>query len=111
MTCQKIKYWGFVEVGAKPRQVLRAAKSRARTICCIPPAAVNKSESAEYPATVAGFHRKLNIGVSSSGKTQHFDCCIRRFESCHPSQKRREAPCTSVLFLRGEADVSPASGL
>ena len=23
-------------------------------------------------------------GVSSSGKTQHFDCCIRRFESCHP---------------------------
>ena len=25
------------------------------------------------------------IGVSSSGKTQHFDCCIRRFESCHPS--------------------------
>ena len=27
------------------------------------------------------------IGVSSSGKTQHFDCCIRRFESCHPSQK------------------------
>lgn len=24
------------------------------------------------------------IGVSSSGKTQHFDCCIRRFESCHP---------------------------
>ena len=31
---------------------------------------------------------KLNIGVSSSGKTQHFDCCIRRFESCHPSQKK-----------------------
>ena len=28
------------------------------------------------------------IGVSSSGKTQHFDCCIRRFESCHPSQKK-----------------------
>ncbi len=27
----------------------------------------------------------LYIGVSSSGKTQHFDCCIRRFESCHPS--------------------------
>ena len=26
------------------------------------------------------------IGVSSSGKTQHFDCCIRRFESCHPCQ-------------------------
>ena len=30
---------------------------------------------------------QFNIGVSSSGKTQHFDCCIRRFESCHPSQK------------------------
>ena len=25
--------------------------------------------------------------MSSSGKTQHFDCCIRRFKSCHPSQK------------------------
>lgn len=31
--------------------------------------------------------KKVNIGVSSSGKTQHFDCCIRRFKSCHPSQK------------------------
>ncbi len=31
----------------------------------------------------------INIGVSSSGKTQHFDCCIRRFESCHPSQNRQ----------------------
>ena len=29
--------------------------------------------------------KKVNIGVSSSGKTQHFDCCIRRFKSCHPS--------------------------
>ena len=27
----------------------------------------------------------IYIGVSSSGKTQHFDCCMRRFESCHPS--------------------------
>ena len=31
--------------------------------------------------------KKVNIGVSSSGKTQHFDCCIRRFKSCHPSHK------------------------
>ena len=31
--------------------------------------------------------QKVNNGVSSSGKTQHFDCCMRRFESCHPSQK------------------------
>lgn len=34
------------------------------------------------------FLTKLNIGVSSSGKTQHFDCCIREFESRHPSQKK-----------------------
>ena len=27
----------------------------------------------------------FNIGASSSGKTQHFDCCIRRFKSCRPS--------------------------
>ena len=27
--------------------------------------------------------------MSSSGKTQHFDCCIRRFESCHPSHQKR----------------------
>ena len=26
-----------------------------------------------------------DTGLSSSGKTQHFDCCIRRFESCQPS--------------------------
>ena len=32
---------------------------------------------------------KLNIGVSSSGKTQHIDCCISRFESCNPSQNKR----------------------
>ena len=31
--------------------------------------------------------KKVNIGVSSSGKTQHFDCCIRRFKSCPPSHK------------------------
>ena len=29
--------------------------------------------------------------MSSSGKTQHFDCCIRRFESCHPSQNRKNS--------------------
>ena len=27
------------------------------------------------------------IGESSSGKTQHFDCCMRGFESRLPSQK------------------------
>ncbi len=37
--------------------------------------------------TVKLRYTQFNIGVSSSGKTQHFDCCIRRFESCHPSQK------------------------
>ena len=30
----------------------------------------------------------LYKGMSSSGKTQHFDCCIRRFESCHPCQTK-----------------------
>ena len=43
------------------------------------------------------------IGVSSSGKTQHFDCCIRRFESCHPSHtecsySNREVFCKNTLF-------------
>ena len=28
----------------------------------------------------------LNNGASSSGKTQDFDSCIRRFESSRPSQ-------------------------
>ena len=33
-------------------------------------------------------NRLVIIGVSSSGKTQHFDCCIRWFESSYPSQKK-----------------------
>ena len=46
--------------------------------------------SAEAQRRLGGvFLIKLHIGVSSSGKTQHFDCCIRRFESCHPSQRKR----------------------
>ena len=28
------------------------------------------------------------IGVSPSGKAPHFDCGIRRFESCYPSHLR-----------------------
>ena len=40
-------------------------------------------------AVSGDFFVKFNIGVSSSGKTQHFDCCIRRFESCHPSQEKQ----------------------
>ena len=36
----------------------------------------------------------MNIGVSSSGKTQHFDCCIREFESRRPSQK------ATTIFVR-----------
>ena len=30
----------------------------------------------------------IYIGVSPSGKALDFDSSIRRFESCHPSQKR-----------------------
>ena len=30
----------------------------------------------------------FNIGVSPSGKARDFDSRIRRFKSCHPSQKR-----------------------
>ena len=26
------------------------------------------------------------VGISPSGKASHFDCDIRRFESCYPSQ-------------------------
>ncbi len=44
---------------------------------------------------------KFNIGVSSSGKTQHFDCCIRRFESCHPSQKETTIFDRRLSFLFG----------
>ncbi len=40
----------------------------------------------------------LFIGMSSSGKTQHFDCCIRRFESCHPCQKKNGTN-GAVIFL------------
>ena len=42
--------------------------------------------------------KKLNIGVSSSGKTQHFDCCIRRFESCHPCQRKRQVSTETCRF-------------
>ena len=27
----------------------------------------------------------INTGISPSGKAPHFDCGIRRFESCYPS--------------------------
>jgi hypothetical protein len=33
-----------------------------------------------------GFRNSKTDGVSSSGKTQVFGTCIRRFESSHPSQ-------------------------
>lgn len=37
------------------------------------------------------------MGVSSSGKTQPFDCCIRRFESCHPCQRKEQFMKINVL--------------
>ena len=40
-----------------------------------------------------------SIGPSSSGKTQHFDCCIRRFESYWPSQSK--PPQTACLAACG----------
>ena len=36
---------------------------------------------------LAAFFIIEHIGASSSGKTQDFDSCIRRFESSRPSQK------------------------
>ena len=29
-------------------------------------------------------HRSPHLGISPSGKAPHFDCGIRRFESCYP---------------------------
>ena len=41
--------------------------------------------------------RPINfIGVSPSGKALDFDSSIRRFESCHPSQKRNSLSSNSV---------------
>ena len=51
--------------------------------------------------------QKFNIGVSSSGKTQHFDCCIRRFESCHPSQKSRSRKWTGFYLLPITSSLIP----
>ena len=50
---------------------------------------------------------------SSSGKTQHFDCCIRRFESCLGCQKNRiralPLSCSFVLLFRvGFEPISPS---
>ena len=39
----------------------------------------------EVKGSIPFTHPSLYFGLSSSGKTQHFDCCIRRFESCQPS--------------------------
>ena len=47
------------------------------------------------------------IGVSSSGKTQHFDCCIRRFESCHPSQKQQMHFCICCFLFSFLAGFEP----
>ena len=35
--------------------------------------------------------RAPNIGVSSSGKTQDFDSCIRVFKSHHPSHAKQSS--------------------
>ena len=49
----------------------------------------------------------FNIGASSSGKTQHFDCCIRRFESCHPSQKQQMHFCICCFLFSFLAGFEP----
>lgn len=44
------------------------------------------------------------IGASSSGKTQDFDSCMRRFESCRPSHffvKKYGGPVASEILLFG----------
>ena len=45
--------------------------------------------------------------MSSSGKTQHFDCCIRRFESCHPSQKQQTQFCVCCFLFSFSAGFEP----
>ena len=56
--------------------------------------------SAEAQRRLGGvFLIKLHIGVSSSGKTQHFDCCIRRFESCHPCHVVADYVSFATTFL------------
>ncbi len=37
------------------------------------------------------------VGVSPSGKARDFDSRIRRFKSCHPSQKNRWTPTKTIL--------------
>ena len=55
-------------------------------------------------ALLADFVFQKNNGVSSSGKTQHFDCCIRWFESSHPSQpKTHFCLLTKVRFWLSDA--------
>src|SRR4030042_2665680 len=44
------------------------------------------------------------IGVSSSGKTQVFGTCIRRFESSHPSQLYVDVFCRKTQ-MRGRKGV------
>ena len=40
----------------------------------------------EVQRSIRTFYEAVKIGASSSGKTQDFGSCIRRFESSRPSQ-------------------------
>ena len=48
---------------------------------------------------------KFNIGVSSSGKTQHFDCCMRRFVEvvAKPRQALQSAESRVRQIISGTA--------
>ncbi len=51
------------------------------------------------------------IGVSPSGKARDFDSRIRRFKSCHPSQKASKCFCTlEIFFYDGSAGFVDEDG-
>ena len=42
--------------------------------------------------------RRANIGMSPSGKAPDFDSGIRRFKSCHPSQRPASSVGRAIAF-------------
>ena len=53
------------------------------------PRSCSTSVNAGLQPRVWSTPRCNHIGVSSSGKTQHFDCCIRWFKSSYPCHAER----------------------
>ena len=60
----------------------------------------HSAQTAENRLTKTGIRGIIpSIGVSSSGKTKHFDCFTRRFESGHPRIDREGICCFRDPFL------------